>query len=217
MPNVLLFIPLHPDYGIRPACWQSIQALAWKDELTIVMERLDNPPELGGYQDILRKYQLARQMALQGCYDALLTVEADMVLPALALERLTRVETDVAYGLYCSRRPKHPWLASVDMGEQYANWISSNEQLRKSLWGSVVETMGAGLGCTLIRRHVLETIPFRLQSGGPANDWWFALDVAKAGYSQKHDLGTVCGHVLDESTIVWPDPETVYRKEKVHA
>ena len=78
------------------------------------------------------------------------------------------------------------------------------------MWGNVIDTTGVGLGCTLIRREVLEAIPFRVVDKWIANDWYFALDVAEKGFTQAHDCGVVCGHI-DGYRVLWPDVAHGYR------
>jgi hypothetical protein len=183
--------------------------------MSVVLERNDNP-ERRGYEDITEKYNRARDLVLNNGYDALLTVEADMIVPPGALKRLSSLETDVAYGLYCSRRPRHSWLVFLELSERQGTAITKKPDLARKYWGRAIESCGAGLGCTLIKRHVLEEIDFRLQSGGPASDWWFALDCIKAGFRQVSDLSTVCGHI-DKDMVIWPDPgdDKLYKIERL--
>ena len=77
-------------------------------------------------------------------------------------------------------------------------------QEREAMWGKVVDTAGVGLGCTLIRRDVLEAIPFRVKDEWIANDWYFAIDAREKGFIQRHDCSVVCGHI-DGYRTLWPD------------
>jgi hypothetical protein len=173
----------------------------------------DMPPMDVAYQNITDKYNQARDVALSNGYDALFTVESDMILPPLTLERLTRIETDVAYGLYVSRHGEHPWLCAEILTQKRVAFLSTDEEWRKAEWGGVVESQGLGMGCTLTWRHVLEKIPFRYDSGRGGwrgQDWYFALDVDNALFDQHHDLGVVCGHInRDNKRIYWPDPNAL--------
>lgn len=200
--NVLVYCPLHPGYGVRPQTLKSIFGLSWPGEIVYAFGR--STAQVDDYQDILRKYQQARRMVLSSQFDALLTIEADMIVPELALDRLWALDADVAYGLYCSRRQKHPWLVFTAVEEREAAHLS--DDCCRAFYGSAIDSAGIGLGCTLIRREVLEKLDFRMQPGGPATDWWFALDCLERGFRQISDLGTVCGHMIDAQTAVWPDP-----------
>ena len=161
------------------------------------------------YEEITEKYNRARDLALNGDYDAMLTVESDMILPPLALERMSRVDADVVYGLYVSRHGDHRWLAATRIYERTADWLSDDLEVCREAWGQVVDTVGIGMGCTLIRRPVLERVIFRRDTGWMANDWFFAMDCQAAGFRQAHDLGVVCGHIDGHPTprIYWPNPE----------
>jgi len=188
---------------------QSVMNVIWDVPIEYVFAREDTPTEMP-YDNICKKYNQARSIFLAGDYDALWTVESDVIVPPITLERLTRVDTDVAYGLYVSRHGNHRWLAFTHIGEMIGISISDDAINARAAWGQVIETQGVGLGCTLIWRRVLEKIEFRHPSSEVANDWFFALDCQANGFSQKHDLGVVCGHIVPPPSpkILWPDPES---------
>jgi hypothetical protein len=214
--KILVYTPLHPAYGIRKLSLESIMALKLaKGTLTFAFERSPMPLSRMDFHDILAKYLGARRMVLEGHYDALLTVEADVVVPELALERLIELNADVAYGLYCSRRIPHTWLIFTDVSEREATRLP--RKYRELYFGSAVTTVGMGFGCTLIHRNALEKIPFRIQPSGCSCDWFFALDCQEQGLLQVTDLGVVCGHYLNEHEVIYPDPKfpTGYRTEAV--
>ena len=217
-PKILCYIPMSPK---RPKLYartiQSVMNVIWDAQIEYVFNREDNPVEMP-YANICKKYNQARAMCLAGDYDALWTVEADMIVPPLTLERLTRINADVAYGLYVSRHGNHRWLAFCSVGEQIGVSLSDDRINARAAWGNVVETQGVGLGCTLIWRHVLEKIEFRRpDDSAVANDWYFALDCMQHGFVQKHDFGVVCGHIISPPSpkILWPDPDAdrLYRIE----
>lgn len=148
--------------------------------------------------DLCYKHNEARHIVLDGGYDALLHVDADMVVPMDALERLCAVDADVVYGLYVSRKTPERWLCWVE-----PTTVITDTVMPDTHWGKVVHSYGAGMGCTLIRRHVLERLAFRTD-GTLASDWWFAQDCTNYGYRQAHDLGCICGHI-DHDRVLWPD------------
>jgi hypothetical protein len=221
LPRVLVYCPVAPTTPkIYGRTVQSIFGMRWPAPIDVVFGREDAPdPGRAGYLNVLDKYVHAREMALEGGYDALLTIEADMVVPPMALARLSQVQADVAYGLYCSRHGNFPWLAALALHERSAVFLSTaRPDLMSRVWGRVIETKGVGLGCTFIWRHVLERIPFRCPDVKVANDWYFALDCQAAGFTQKTDCGVVCGHITMTPTprVIWPtpdDPERHYRFE----
>ena len=210
--KVLVYVPLHPDYGIRKKSLESVMALEWGTRLSIIFGR-SAKARPDGHLDLCNKLQEARHIVLDCNYDALLVVEADMVVPRTALIRLSSLDGDVVYGLYCSRRGEHPWLVFTDVDEQEGSILE--KKYRPLYFGSAIDSCGVGMGCTLIRRSALLDVPFRTQNGGQAPDWWFALDCKEMGMHQISDMGTVCGHYLNENEIIYPDPTQIslYRTE----
>lgn len=191
MVSVLVCTPFGPSpHCIHPLTQQSIDALGCASvtintAVSAGLSRLD---------DLARKHNKARQLALNGGYDALLHIDADMVVPADTVERLLSVEADVAYGLYVSRRDPWRWLCFIDkaMTTTYTGDATGT-----------IKSYGAGLGCALIHRHVLEQIEFRTD-GHVGSDWWFAVDCVNYGFRQAHDLGCRCGHIRHDG-VAWPD------------
>lgn len=183
-----------------------------------------------GYGDGLRdprdvitdKYNATRAVVLDQGYDALLTVESDMRVPADALERLAVVDAPVAYATYAFRRGDPPLLNAfsvMDPATMAGYPLSRVPEKLRAGWGGVVEVDGVGLGCTLIRRSVLEAIPFRIDRSRPHQDgsfshcdWYFALDCVEREIRQVAHLGVHCGHIspcdlsgaVNPSTL-WPD------------
>jgi hypothetical protein len=160
-----------------------------------------------GVQDnrdvICDKYNAARDKLLQGDYDAMLTVESDMIIPENALQKLWDVGADVAYAPYPFRRPPWDWnVYSVLLDDSLTGYPLSNVPERARLdWGGVVDVDGVGLGCTLIKRHVLEAIPFvadglKHMDGTRSHcDWYASLAWMNAGYTQKvRSLGSLRPH-----------------------
>lgn len=211
--KVLIYCAMFPTKpGIYPATLNSLLDLDWNAPYEIVFGKNDTftPGTIEEkHSDINQKYNQARTMVLQGGYDALFIVEADMIVPHDALTRLAALDTDVAYGLYASRH-SNKWYLYMP-GPKKKISASRNKEFRLEVWGKVVETAGLGTGCTLIHRRVLEKIAFHVKPGA-ACDWYFSLDCEKHGFRQVHDCGLVCGHI-HEGEILWPDPYKIIRKE----
>lgn len=224
-PNILLVSTLNPTSPsldpknmllnqqqptLYTETFESIRGLKWDGKMDMLLLREDKIKE-GGYKNNLRKMQDARNVLLAGPYDYMFTVEADMIIPQMALERLVKVNADVAYGFYCSRHASRRWLLFDETGnevtDEYRNRVLSQ-------WGKVVPSWGMGFGCTLIKRHVLEKIDFRRVERGAAADAYFAEDVRVAGLVQKHDLGVLCGHIIQPYPlqVVYPDNKPPYYK-----
>lgn len=200
---------------VHPATMAAIWGLEWNHPIDVMFGWQVEGEIAHPYDDINDKYNRARATVLQGDYDALLTVEADMLIPSDALQRLAAVDADVAYGLYCSRhnrsgRPDgYKWLAFQYASEAASiSWSAHpRHAIRRKVWGKVAETHGLGFGCTLIHRHVLAAFPFRTHAThAVSNDWMFSLDCQAHGFKQAHDFGLVCGHILSDGVnAIWPD------------
>ena len=195
-----------PEYPNTPYVWPAtVESL---DDTGIAWQRLPTPPHTDGchYTDLCHKHNDARQLALDMGMDALLLIEADMIVPPDVLDLLLSVPGDIIYGLYCCRSRPKMWLMFPEIKERWGASICRYPSKAKLLFGTVSPSEGAGLGCTLIRRKALEEIPFRWDGGDFADDWLFANDAKEASLTQMHHLGVVCGHLDHEGGILWPDP-----------
>lgn len=148
----------------------------------------------------------ARQIALNGGYDALLIVDDDTLIQPDTLRRLAAHEADIAYALYIRRDSGHYWTASHRIDERALEPYQARVDMCEA-WGKTIEVAGVGTGCTLIRRPVLETIPFS-RRGVFGYDWYLAVDAVKGGFRQVCDTSIPVGHVdLSENVIYWPTPD----------
>lgn len=207
MEKVLVFCPTKDLFG---RCLQSICNLRWPGGIYKLFSR-DNP--MGSDKgNVIYNYIQGREMFLAGDYEALLTVESDMILPADALIRLARVVedgADVAYGLYCWRTGTHAWTAYTDSNERgvAARPVSEMPELAREWWGTVRVVTGLGFGCTLLRREVVEMLELDVEDE-LLPDSTLSRIAQERGLVQMCDLGVVCGHIRrDPALVVWPDPE----------
>lgn len=214
--RVLTYVPLNPATPrLHPLTAASIESLEWP-AMPIVYGRNDSATN--HYADLCVKHNQARDMVLYGGYDALLLVEADMVLPPDALRKLAALDVPVAYSLYVRRYPPYEWLALTRLTPTDHEFVSDDPDYARRWFGDgtqAVETCGVGMGCTLIQRDVLERLSFR-QLRGMADDWAFALDCATYGIPQFTHTGVVCGHIAGD-VVLWPDVDApgLVRKEKL--
>jgi len=77
-----------------------------------------------------------------------------------------------------------------------------DDWLRERLAGTRrTRLVRGGLGCALVRRDVLAAIPFRLpaDAGSRFSDYYFYLDVHRAGYTAFVDLECLALHVQPDS------------------
>lgn len=160
---------------------------------------------------------------LAGNYDALLSIESDMIVPPSALLKLVALDADIAYGLYCWRRGNHRWNTYTELDKTTGKSICERQDKGRESWGKTLDAVaGVGLGCTLIRRRVLKSLQFRVEEKTKAHiscDWWLAYDAARLGYTQRADLSIVCGHISYAPTprAIWPtnEGERHYRIEEL--
>lgn len=231
--RILAFTPTHPDYGIRPQARRSIEAAidAYPGALDWLVSRNDNPYDSSN-DNIAYQHNKARALLLTGGYDALLSIEADMIIPPNAIEGLIACESDIAYGLYVWRHRLKRWSAYTELGVFGGYSFSLRPETALDAWGNIREVAGVGMGCTLIKRPVLEKLEFRLFDGRQDwladevvragrlmgmeingnkdvrnmvhDDWLLALEANHHGFIQRCNFSLVCGHIESDGRILWP-------------
>lgn len=203
--DVLVFTPV---YRLEPATIAAVMALEWEGPLSFLLQR-DNPHGVGKL-DHLHQYERGRQTFLAGSWDGMLVIESDIVPPADALQKLAALDADCAYGVYTFRGGQN----IINVWERYpgnprneGESLSIHPQkLAEARRRGVVRMSGGGLGCVLIKRHVLEATPFRLGDGlrGGFCDTYFNRDVMRQGLMQMADMSVECGHVDTDGVTLWP-------------
>ena len=198
--KILAFVPASRTYALSI---DSIFRLDWGEHDVMLVYEFGSDSSANRWENVTRKYQKARQMMLDGGYDALLTLEDDIIVPEDALLRLVDLEADIAYGLTVQRHGDHAWSAGKRSGpgDFHQPWTQT-----RSVWGTVIDVEGCGLFCTLIQRRVLETLDFELR-GSRCCDFYLAVDAKAKGFSQKCDTRVQCGHLIDAHNIVYPAPD----------
>lgn len=184
-----------------PAATESILGLRYHKQVDYFM------PSGGdtGLDSIWRKYEEARRVALIGGYDALLCAESDMVLPPDTLEKMQYIDADIIYGLYTFRNAPHQWNVCTYLDRFTFKFLSDNVDKAREAWGKVIRCAGVGQGCTLIRRNVLESVPFRYAPTAGV-DHLHALEAAEQGFSQVCDTTIICGHITHDG-VLYPTNE----------
>ena len=241
--RILAYTPMHPDYGIRPQALTSIEAAIgnYGGAIDWVMSSNDNPHK-EPYANVTHQHNKAREMVINGDYDALLSIEADMIIPPDTIDLLIEAEADIAYGLYVWRHKIKRWNAYKTLNLWGGESVSYNHdgQDARDAWENIIDVAGLGMGCTLIQKRVLEKIKFRLHDGTHSwivdeyieeftklgiepyrerqamvcDDWLLAMDAGHYGFSQRANMNAVCGHITEDG-ILWPDLEAakLYRVE----
>jgi hypothetical protein len=175
-----------------------------------------------GHEIVTRKYQQLREQFLAGGYKVFISIEDDMIIPEDSLTRLIEhLDTaDVAYGLYCWRHSLGggAWSAYVKVADSWGESVVIDKEKARQYFTeqSIEPVCGVGMGCTAIKRDVLEKIPF-LRRGQACNDWYFAVDAQFEGYKQVCDYGLVCGHMTLDPTprIIWPDVKDMSTMQRI--
>lgn len=215
--DVMVFIPA---YRLEAETIQAVTALQWGGPLTVVIQ-WDNPyfheeerkKRHVDIENVLHQYERGRETFLAGKYDAMLVIESDIIPPADALEKMAKVKADVVYGVYRFRRsnviniferyPDKNGIPPRNVGESLS---AKPYLLRRAVAQGVYPCSGAGLGCALIRRKVLEKVEFRKEVDLAAHcDTYFNRDVLKHGFSQAAEMTVICGHKDVDGILFWPE------------
>ncbi len=229
--KILAFTPEHPTYGIKPQTRESVQAAVdnYDGPIDWLVSRGDNPMA-GPSENVTYQHNKARDIVLNNGYDALLSIEADMIIPEDAINKLVEVDADVVYGLYVWRHKAKRWSAYTTLNLWGGESVSLNHDGidARNAWGNVIDAAGLGMGFTLISKRVLETVTFRLHDGTHSwiqeeyaadfkqmgidpyvqhksmvcDDWLFAMDAQHYGFRQKAHCGVVCGHCTVKETSI---------------
>lgn len=220
--KVLVFIP--QSRTIEPSLASIRNLDTTGHEVVFEFHGMGDDPAASRWENVTRKYRTARRMALEGGYEALFCVEDDIIVPRDGLRKLNALGADIAYGLVTWRREPHCWSAAYVSGPadgDHQTYDMDPIKMRAA-WGNVIDVIGCGLFCTLIRRRVLETLDFELR-GSRCCDFYHAYDAHVAGFSQQCDTSVVCGHIMNETAptpaemwrVVYPDPHTRFHYESI--
>jgi hypothetical protein len=191
-----------PTYRLEPETVAAIFGQDYAGAMDFYFTR-DNPYSQGvqrGYYNIWHNLTKARRHFLAANYDAMLIVESDIIPPADALKKLSSLDADIAGGLYVMRHDAPVVNAFVYVPNQ----TSPGTYLLKRELAGVVLTNGVCMGITLIHRHVIESVPFRMHESA-APDWAFMTDCNAAGFVTVCDTSIACGHKKPTGEILTPD------------
>jgi len=146
-------------------------------------------------------YNVIRERFLSGGYDYLMVVESDLFPPEGIIEELMSDDKDVCGAVYfifgndgksgdlelgvpCVTTGKFPWNG-VCFRESFMDWKEINGELRQI-------NGGCGLGCTLIKRSVIEKVVFRWSKAHA--DTYFHRDAHRAGFETWVDTRFIIPH-----------------------
>lgn len=205
--RLLIFTPTwQQDYGtaMHPDCAESVQGQKIAGDMDWLV-RWTNAHPIGDHRNVLDHYRHAQAVFLAGHYDALLTVEHDNVLPdEHAVQRLLETPGDVVYAPYMLRHGNYQlslWQYRSD-GRLGASLMHHPAELAAAQAANIWRVCGAGFGCTLFRRHVLEAIPFAPSPRQFCPDLPFAQQALDAEFLSLARLDVPVAHV-DHDGYVW--------------
>lgn len=215
-----VFMPRMRTIGrVHTALWQARQQFRHP---TTYVEYQHCQPYEDGYDNVTFLYEKARQHFLSTDCDTFISVEDDIIIPPNGFNLLADTVADVAMGIYCLRqKPNYRWNAFVSVKEDEGMSITEHDVHEVTTLcrnRDVKQVAGVGLGFTMIKRHVLETIKFE-RRGNACNDWYFSVDCQTNGFTQVANFDVLCGHFVTQASrfILWPDylADNLHRKEQL--
>lgn len=202
--KLLIYTPTYGD-RLRPECRASVEAQETQHAWEWIIDD-DDPFPAPDHRNVLAKYQRAKTRALAGGFDALVTVEHDMVLPVDAFEKMANTrEGEVVYAPYVLRHTAYvlntwQYVNNHNLGMSLSMYPQELKRFAKLGVGRI---SGCGWGCTLIKRAVLERIPFHDGNGAnPPGDIQFAIDCLRAGVVAVGRFDAPCGHFNEEGKLL---------------
>jgi len=210
--DVLVFTPI---WRLEPETIKAVFDLEWDGPKSVLFQ--DDNPEPEQRDRLKRKvlnhlhqYRRARELFLMGPFDAMLVVESDIIPPRDALKKMAAVDADIVYGVYRFRASNVINIFELYPGKPRNVGESLSVRpyrLEAAVRAGVVGCSGAGFGCTLIHRKVLEQIPFRVEwpKNGGYCDTPFIRDAHLEGFSQAAEMSVICGHKDEKGSILWPE------------
>ena len=210
--DVLVFTPV---WRLEPETIEAVFALEWEGPLSFLFQR-DNPqPDQRDklkrrVMNHLHQYKRGREVFLDGSYDAMLVIESDIIPPKDALQKLAALDVDLAYGVYRFRVSNVINIFEMYPGRprNVGESLSIRPgRLAAAVKAGVVDCSGAGFGCVLMQRQVIEQIPFRVEwpKNGGHCDSPFVRDAMRRGFKQRADMTVICGHKDEEGQVLWPE------------
>lgn len=207
MARVLVFTPTYENLLQRETV-ESIKALQFAGEWDWVLSD-ENPYPGRDMRNCTHQFEKGRRLALDGGYDAMLTVEHDMIVPPHALQRMWETPAPVVYGAYLLRHGKPTinlweYIGPKALGQSLSLNRRKYQAAKRRGW---VRVSAAGFGCLLIRAPILKKIPFRTTEHAP--DLPFARDCIAQGVHCIGRFDVECGHIdpINLRTL-WPSGRT---------
>jgi len=149
--------------------------------------------------------EIIRKKVIDEGYDYLMSIESDVFPPKNIIPKLMNHNRLIVSGMYQIgfREHKFPILQIVEPqglnpdGTPHLNirqmWWS---EMLQFIDGTVKPIHGCGIGCTLMRKELLEKFKFRYEKDIPTHaDSWLYLDLQNAGVQAYVDTSILCKHL----------------------
>jgi hypothetical protein len=167
-----------------------------------------NPAGKTNIQYIAESHESCREFALHLNFDYMLHLESDIIPPIDIIERLLFHKKEVVSACYFTGFGDKSRLC-IQLLEDSGELIRETQNMDYGIGdmifmdGTLKQVYGAGLGCTLIHKSVLEKIKFRYQEGVDAHpDTYFYSDLNASGIKQYVDTSILCKHENREWSFV---------------
>lgn len=148
-------------------------------------------------QVIADSHEAIRQHFLRGRYDYLLHLESDVMPTSDIIERLMIHNKPIVSACYFISEGTNSHL----MIQQIEDWGEIREMANikdgadmNMMDGKLHQVFACGLGACLIRRDVVEKIPFRWSGGDIFPDSYFSFDANSAGFAKFVDTSLLLEH-----------------------
>lgn len=162
--------------------------------------------------------EIIRKKALENDYDYLMSIESDVFPPSNVIPKLINAGNLITSGIYKigfpSNNGPYPLLQIVTPGGPKDENGKSTMNIRQMHWyeisqfldGTVKPIHGCGIGCSLIRKELLEKFPFRIVKGEPVHaDSYFYMDLHNAGIQAYVHTGIMCKHKNRDWRLVYEE------------
>jgi len=151
---------------------------------------------------INESHNACRNYALQNDFEYMLHLESDVIPPIDVIERLMANRVRICSAVYDIFHGKER-RAMIQMPEEVDRAVKSFLTIdylggKEPLFfdGSLKRVYHAGIGCILIKRDILQKIPFRVDSSVDLHsDTWFATDCFERNVAIYADPTVTCEHL----------------------
>ena len=150
-------------------------------------------PRITASRNLLRDYMLKNN------YDYYFSMDQDTIPPGNVIERLMKHDKDIVSGVYfnfhmVNGKPIEMPMVFVDYDDETE--MMKYVEMRQLAKPQLMNVSAFGMGCVLIKRQVMEKIPFRYdEKKGGFEDVFFCYDARKLGFGLYVDTNVRCDHI----------------------